>query len=270
MAKIWWLASYPKSGNTWLRLFLSAYRNGGSVNINEVYGASLDDIGVYFHQVVSPVPLDKLSEEAQMMLRPAALLHLCALQQLTQPLVVKTHFANCAVADIPAIPAVLTHGAVYIMRDPRDVALSFARHRDKPVDEIIEAMGRSDHLMRKGGLFHAPFTWSQHVSSWTGRAKFPVLALRFEDLLADPLAQFRRMLEFMHFEIDEDLLTRSIDATHFEALRAQEKARGFREAVNGEFFGFGRAGRWREELTAEQAAQIEADHGETMKRLDYL
>jgi hypothetical protein len=270
VTKIWWLASYPKSGNTWLRLFLSAYRNGGEVNINRPLDAAMDDIQDYFYQSVSPVALADLSDEHLSLLRPTALLSLCAIAPESKPLLVKTHTARCAVDGIDTIPISLTHGAVYLIRDPRDVAVSYAAHRGVSIDELIKQMQSPTAVGRRDRLYHVLSGWSEHVKSWVADSRYPVLAVRYEDLCEKPEYCFKQILTFLRHEIDNTRLQQAVDATRFDVLQAQEQASGFREATkHGAFFRSGQPGNWREALTQAQAAQITETHGAMMREFGY-
>lgn len=269
--KIWWLASYPKSGNTWLRMFLSAYRHGGVVDINQPSGLLVDDIQPYFTHVCSPKPVQDLNDGERMLLRPAALLHLVSVQKEGRPLFVKTHFANCRIAGVDAIPATLTHGAVYLVRDPRDVAVSFAEHKSAQIDEVIEGMGRDNNMLRREPLYQVLSTWSAHVKSWTRARGMDVLVVRYEDMVAAPRQAFAGILSFLRHEVDDTLLDKAVEATEFACLQQQETASGFREKAGGEsFFTRGRPGGWRDALTDAQAARIETDHGAIMREFGYL
>lgn len=268
---IWWIASYPKSGNTWLRMFLSAYSHGGVVDINAPRGAEADDVLEPFYAPVSPRPLEELTDVEQVMLRPAALMRMIEAVPTDRPLLVKTHSALCSVAGFDVIPAPLTHGALYLVRDPRDVAVSYARHRSVTVDEVVGGMARTDYKIVRGRLYNYLASWSEHVRSWSEQARFPVLAVRYEDMVSHPEVVFRRVLEFLHYEVDEDLLGRALRATTLEALQAQERAGGFRERYSGEtFFTSGRPGAWSEVLTGPQAERIWGDHQPMMERFNYL
>ena len=269
---IWWLASHPKSGNTWLRMFLSAYRNGGKVDINAIHDCNIDDIQPYYHHVVSPKPLTSLGNEEQIFLRPAALLHLLSNHRREGgPLFVKTHYANCKILDIPSIPYALSAGAICIVRDPRDVAVSFSRHRGESLDDTIKSMARSDHLLRRPPLYQLLGSWNDHVKSWLHAKNLNVLMVRYEDLLTEPKTAFVGMLRFLRHEIDEDLVDMSIEATKFKNLQRQEKRNGFREKRDGDlFFTNGTAGGWMDTLTEEQAHQIEIDNEEMMREFRYL
>ena len=92
LQRIWWLASYPKSGNTWIRAFISAYTTG-ACNINAISGV-VGDLNDYFHQIVSPVPIDKMSLGEYLVVHPAALMHLARIQR-DEPVLVIFLPVNC-------------------------------------------------------------------------------------------------------------------------------------------------------------------------------
>lgn len=251
-------------------MFLSAYRNGGTVDINAPLGLTIDDLQPYFMHVVSPAPVDHLSDERLWMLRPAALTHLLHVQPKDRPVFVKTHFSNSALSGIEAIPAPLTHGALYIVRDPRDVAVSWSEHLGKTLDETIDLMVKREFIIRRDRIFQHLAGWSEHVRSWTGQTRFPTLAVRYEDLCEHPVRAFTAILKFLRHEIDDDRLHAAIRAASFLQLRGQEDRNGFREAVNEtRFFKRGHPGGWKNVLSEAQAGRIKADHGPMMAEFGY-
>lgn len=263
-----WLASYPKSGSTWLRLFLHAYLGDGTADINGINGAGeTGDLQRHLYETASPVPLDELQGPECFFLRPAALFRLaCA----DGDQLVKTHCCNGRVFGMDLIPAALTAGALYAIRDPRDVALSYAAHMDRTVDEAIGVMGDATTVLDRETRLQYLATWSAHVDSWTLKMPFPVLVVRYEDMLERPREAFRHVAHFMTGAVDEARLEAAIAATRFEALQRQERAAGFVERPDHaeRFFRTGRS-TWRDMLTAGQARAIEAAHGPTMRRFGY-
>ncbi len=115
--------------------------------------------------------------------------------------------------------------------------------------------------------------WSGHVASWLDQADIPVLLVRYEDMQADAAGQLRRVLAFADRPASEEDIARAVAFADFAQLRGQEQEKGFREAPRphktGNFFRRGEAGAWRDELTPEQVARIEAVHGPMMRRLGY-
>ena len=267
-----WLASYPKSGSTWVRMLLAAYRNKGELDINDP-GHSVGDLHLYFHQVVSPKPAMGLDLGAQVLIRPAALAHLMVAYAHINPLVVKTHYANTMVDDIATIPPGVTERAIYVVRDPRDEAISYANHFKISLDESIEAMANEQRTIqhKQDGLSHLLSSWSTHVESWLSEQRFPVTVLRYERLMEDTHSALAGLLERLGEEdIDAERIALAVDAARLDRLRGQEKTNGFRESPKGVQF-FNRGGSWwRGVLTEEQQQRIEADHGAMMRQLGYL
>jgi len=255
-------------------MFLSAYRAGRNFDINVPVFAGMSDCPQYFYQSVSPKPLAELTQPEMLCLRPAALLHMVEING-GEDQIIKTHFPCGDMGGINPILPSLTRAAVYLVRDPRDVAVSYSAHSDCPVDEIIGWMSNMEYMVSNPGssVWQPLLTWSAHVQSWAEAAQrgaFPVLALKYEQLLADPEKAFRLIIDAVGWEFSEPRFTDALAATTIGALQAQEKDHGFREQVGSQpFFRSGRAGGWRDVLTAEQVGRIEADHGDAMRLLGY-
>jgi aryl sulfotransferase len=278
-ARFGWLVSYPKSGNTWLRMMLSSLFSGGAgVDINHLS----DDFGVTTYAAMDEFLGIEASE-----LTPAEIaaaqpgLHATILAYANAPIVwrkVHDRYWHTPGGQ-PVFPATLTRLAVYLVRDPRDVAVSFAHHRGSSVDQIIALMAdpttslASDPERQKMQLPQPLGSWSQHVASWVDQGDQPVLTLRYEDLRCDPLAGLRAVIEHAGLHFKDARLRMAVDATRFDVLRAQEQAMGFRErrsASTAPFFRRGIAGGWVDDLSPEQQARISADHGNMMQRFGYL
>jgi hypothetical protein len=168
-----------------------------------------------------------------------------------------------------------TFGAVYIIRDPRDVALSGADHFGKTVDEMIEWMANPMALAAAmpGTIVHEmQSSWSNHVESWTKWNHPGIFVARYEDLLADPLDQFTRVAQRFGITRDPARIKKAVDFSSFKQLQKQEAEQGFveRSQHSERFFRSGQSGGWRDKLTPDQAARIEQDHGAQMKRFGYL
>ena len=162
---ITWVASYPKSGNTMLRMLLEAYHyNSESIDINNMVLIS-GDAGATLIQSVSPIPTDDLGFNGEALLRPAMLLNYYCSR--TPPVYMKTHFANLQTPGLPPfIPREVTRKAVYIVRDPRDVFHSFASYFNFSPKMTATAMSGKDFTI--GGIFdHTMPATGEHSSDTT-------------------------------------------------------------------------------------------------------
>lgn len=271
MGKLVWLASYPKSGNTWVRAFLHNYIANAQTphSINDLVDFSVAECAAAFFGGVGAI----LTPAQVQALRPRVHQHLTTLHD--DLVFVKTHNANLVVHDVPLCTPDLTAGAIYIVRDPRDVAVSYAAFTGKSLDEIIDFMGQEGAANASDGtqVFELLSSWSRHVVSWVAAPNR--LLVRYEDLLAEPERHFARMIKFLgaaNSMPDLQRLRRAIAFSSFKSLAAQEAQTGYRaNGPSGEnFFRKGKAGGWRDHLTAAQAGKISADHGEIMQKLGYI
>jgi len=264
---IFWLACYPKSGSTWMRAFISAYLGDGNVDINNLAG--MGDNRPELYQAVSPIPLDELGQLETTYLRPAMLFDVLCSGQDT---LMKTHCCNGMIWGIPAIPPEMSKGAVYVVRDPRDVCISYSHHMGLTIDKSIDAMNSEENTIHTGTLSHHLSTWSYHVMSWLEKPGFTTGYVRYEDMLEKPQDSFGWVAKFMTGkDVDKEKLEKSLDACKFQNLKRQEQEKGFEEKSpkTDSFFRKGKSS-WREILSPEQVGRIEADHGEVMKKFGYL
>lgn len=273
--KFTWLASYPKSGNTWVRMLIHAYYQNGHVDINHS-PYTFGDQGEYWLKAVSPLPIEDLGDSMRYMLRPACLLNLLA-SSIDEPRLIKTHFVNARINDLPQfIPFPLTERAVYVVRDPRDVVSSLADYVQIPVEDAVKNMNNNTYaLQNANGLTHYLASWSTHVKSWIQEERYPVAVLKYEDLLGDTLGELIQLLEFLNIDVDEKRAARAVKACEISKLQRQEAKKGFREDLRQEkkptvrFFRKG-GSRWLDELDSKFANQIEEDHRGMMEILGYL
>jgi Sulfotransferase domain len=274
---IYWLASYPKSGNTWLRAFLTNYLSNSEkpADINELDGSWAATARETFDDYVG-IDSSSLSRRQINYYRPLVYSQMSA--DYAGPLFFKIHDAFTRNAQgQPLFPACGTAGGVYLIRNPLDVAVSYAHHQAKEIDRIVEEMGRDDTMLAgstQGGtqLPQRLLSWSGHVKSWVDTPEFQILVLRYEDMLQRPEAAFESVVRFAGFEVDMARLRRAVDFSSFDSLRAQEFERGFREKQPRakSFFREGRTGAWRESLSKVQVDRLVAANREMMLRFGYL
>lgn len=211
-------------------------------------------------------PFLPADEACQLELRARVLGRICKARPGTT--FVKTHSARGSYKGHEMIPAAISAGAVYVVRDPRDVAVSLARHLNVPIDKAIRTMNtRHTSLIGDGGLIQYASDWSAHVGSWAGEG---TLMVRHEDLVADPRGEFLKVLAFLGQAYGHcRRLDRAVEACSFDRLSRMEDEQGFGEARGGKFFNNGRSV-WREVLTEKQETRIRRRHGRAMRSLGYV
>lgn len=270
---IWWLASYPKSGNTWLRAVLDAIASGGEPSLSDLLPSGTvpnrradfeDELGIFSSD---------LSPEHEWRLRPLAT-ELRA-RRVPTKIYWKTHDALVPVSPGRLIlPPAVTAGAIYLIRDPRDVVGSMAHHYGMTVDQAVDCLCDDDHWSPRrqrtgGGMPSFLGNWSFHVESWQA-APFPVHTIRYEDMHSDPQRTFGTVLRILGLTPAPGQIDAALDACRFETLRRREAESGFSEAIEGRpFFRSGRLGEWRRELTPAQACKILSKHKPVMAAYGY-
>lgn len=279
MTGFFWLASYPKSGNTWLRLALSSVQNdGAAIDFTDQNSFAHITANRRLFDSLLGVESSDLTQEEIQCLRPRT--YEIQAAEGKEPIFNKVHDAwHLTPAGEPLFPPAVTLGSLYILRDPRDVAVSFAAHQNSTIDDVIGQMGDPSALLSRqtkqlrDQLPQFLGSWSFHVTGWlTAGGARPPLLIQYESMLADPRATLRRVLTYLEWDPPQAVIDRAVAATAFGALRAAEEANGFREkpSAANRFFRRGIAGGWRDSLTDAQRARIEADHGDVMRRFGYL
>ena len=271
-----WLASYPKSGNTWLRAVLTSYlrEDGALPSINALVGSRLADRRRLFDEYVGLSSSDLTPAEI-LDLRP--LFHTLLAADLPRPTFVKVHEPCLDTAAGPLFPRAATAGVVCLVRNPLDVALSWAHHQRWSVARTLAELNRPAAVppSRCTGigpdLPESRLPWSAHVASWL-ESDLPVHVARYEDMISAPVETFGGIVRHAGLEWDSSRLARAVGRSRFDLLRAQEERLGFdeRQPTAPSFFRSGTAGGWRAALTPAQVRSVVGAHGPVMERFGYL
>ncbi len=266
---ITWIASYPRSGNTWVRAFITAYANNGVVEINNIMQTG-DKHPAYYAGILK-TPMSSWNMPHQAMVKPAAMLRM--LEDAGNNLLLKTHDCNLDIAGVEQIPPMLSRAAIYLVRDPRDVALSFLNHYAMPsLSAAVDQMLNDETLTRfpDSGLYVPQMSWQKHAASWTRKLPYEVLILRYEDLLSKPFEEFGKIVRLLKMDFDAKLVRKSIEACSFDKFQKAEKSTGFQEGQGQTFFHKGQANRWQQELSPELQQRIVKTCRREMKTFGYL
>lgn len=278
--RIVWLASYPRSGNTWTRALLANLLSTTDepVSVNRIAAvAGLDSCEREdFDECTGAASEDCTDDEADL-LRPAFYrLRAAEAQEADRPLFARVHDARQRNrAGEWLFPDDVTAGAVYIVRNPLDIAVSWSFYSGCGIARSVAMLNNSSAGLPGRGWFQLRqrlLDWSGHVRSWTA-APFPVLTVHYERLLRDTVSQLREIAAFLRLKQAEDdsRLRRAAAFSDFAQLRGGEEREGFHEREVGQqpFFRSGKAGAWRAHLNAEQIHEIVRLHGGTMAAHGY-
>lgn len=275
--QIVWLASYPKSGNTWFRSFLTALLNKKEIDLNKM---ATDGIfsGKNYVENILDLNADYLSRSQVEAYQRIAFSYLSETSK--KQLFIKIHDAYTFSKNdgLPLIPEQPTQTAIYLVRNPLDVALSLANHigksTEKAIDKyIVNPTGGFVSLKNSANnQFHQPLsTWSMHVESWLNKPSFPVHFMRYEDMKAKPFETFKAAIQAIGLNYSDEQIKFAINETKFEKLQKKEQEKGFKEKQipASSFFFKGQVGRWKEELSDEQIEKIRIANEPMMRHFGY-
>lgn len=276
MGGLVWVASYPRSGNTWTRVFLHNLLNvmdgRDQLDLNQLDEFSTWDIAEAWYRPFLKKPLDKTSKEEVAAARPMAQRRIA--DSVDGLVFVKTHAALVKDRGTPTIDMSRTAGAIYIVRNPLDVIPSYAQHMNLSLEAAASVLNAPRFETPNGphSVYEFYGSWSQNVVSWTRRAHPAIFVVRYEDLLDDPLANFARLAEHLRIEASREQVQKAIELSSFERLSKIEADKGFREKPqqSSGFFRQGTAGQWRDTLPSELVDKVVATHNTTMKQFGYL
>jgi hypothetical protein len=272
-----WLASYPKSGNTWTRAFLHnlvhvTSGEAAAQQINELHQFSMGSAAMPLYEKI--LGFAPTNEHEQQIAAARAKVQEYMTDAVEGLVFVKTHQAIVIDRGHPTVNFAVTAGAIYIVRNPLDVAISYAHHMSKPIDFAIEFMNQKNAETGTGEkhVYEVYGSWSQHVLSWTRKPHPAIYVMRYEDMLNEPKKTFGALARHLLFKPSESELADAIDRSSFARLREQEAKAGFRERPDGTewFFREGRTGQWKDVLTPAQIQRVVDAHGEQMQRFGYL
>lgn len=279
MNQINWLASYPKSGNTWTRIFLTNYLNDADqpADINHLKGGPIASDRDLFDRwagvEASDLSFDDIADFRPHVYRQMAL-------HIAHPLYIKVHDACIRNSDGEMLfPSDVTSAVIYLIRNPLDVAVSYAHHSGRTLEQIVKNLCDQDGIVYENPKLLPPqipqrlLSWSAHVRSWVDESGLAVTVIRYEDMLTQPEAAFERIIRALKLDLDPIRLSKAVELSRFESIQEQESRAGFKERAmlaDTPFFRQGRSGTWREELNSELADKIIEGNADVMRRFGYL
>ena len=274
-----WLVSYPKSGNTWVRIFLQHII--GNVSTDTGVIPSLSDIPIARNRVLIDrllgIASSNLTANEIKDLLPAVYRELSAQNTGIQALKVHDSFGTTSMGE-PIFPYEITHTAIYIVRNPLDIVVSYSFHTGIPFASIIDQLNdpmfeisRSLQGLKPQVIQHLG-SWSEHVSGWTQQKKVPIIILTFEQLLKNSSMVFRNLLDQLKIPYEEKTFGMALEACDFSRLKKQEAENGFREKPlqAQSFFRSGKLDDYSNYLSNDQIQQVTNNHYHVMDEFGYL
>ena len=283
-----WLASYPKSGNTWIRSFISSllFHKSKSFNLKILSNIPQFPLRSHFHNLVKNDEIDDLNKVSSCWIKSQQIINLDNKIKFF-----KTHHTLCKINGSIFTNYENSLGVIYIVRDPRNVISSIKYHFSK--DNYIEArnflFSENKFLGKKfdetspnknKDMFTPIASWKTHYNSWKNFKK-NYLLIKYENLISNPNEEFKKISEFlsklMNIKIQEDKIMMAIENNTFENLKKIEEKDGFAEAIKDlktgktkNFFNLGPKNNWQEKLDIEIKQSIEEKFEIEMKELGYL
>lgn len=267
MARTVWLVSYPKSGNTWFRIFLAnlLHPEQAPVDFNDLPERTpIASSRGHFDDLLG-MPSALLAQAEIDRLRPAVNRELNRIWG--EPVLLRK--AHDGYGYLPDGRPLMGEGpdfsTLYILRDPWDIAVSMTSHFDCSIDQAVAnlcdpefALARSRKGLN-GQLRQDLTTWEQHALGWLA-APLSLCLLRYEAMQREPLPTFRRAVRFLGLQHDDEAIHAALGASRFEHLQRQEQAQRFHEAptVTRTFFRRGQVGEGLTRLSPDQYESLKA------------
>ena len=275
-----WLASYPKSGNTLLRSILSSYfySNDGVFKFENL--AKISQFPMSNHLLSLGVNVDDEKEVFKNFINAQNFLN----QDKGKIKFFKTHSSLSKMYECDFTNLQNTLGAIYIVRDPRNVVTSLAHHYNLSIDQATETMIDKNRYMQKTTRNLRVFigSWNFSYNSWKNlKDQNKYLLIKYEDLIAKKKTVLLKVFKFlsslgMKFDLDMIKLNRVIKNTEFEKMKIKEQNEIFSEAVTDKdgkrknFFNLGPKNDWRRLLDKKNIDKIEKNFEKEMIELGYL
>ena len=277
-----WIASYPKSGNTWVRSIISSliYSNSGNFDFDLFDKIEQFPKQKYFKNFTKD--FQNIHEIKKYWIESQNFINLDRKIKFF-----KTHHINCKINEYAFTNKNNTLGTIYVVRDPRNLVNSFTNHYsiDKNtaknfITSSQSVTGAIGKMKKDNNIFTILGSWNDHFKSWTNMNQ-NLLLIKYEDLLIDPLKEVNKMIKFLKdfisFSYNEEKINNIINSTSFEVMKMKEIQKGFHESVMDNtgknkvnFFYLGKENKWEKYLSIEDQEFIKNKLGLEMKELGYI
>ncbi len=271
------MASYPKSGNTWVRIFLHSiiFPQFDINRIPELHEIPIASDRKLIDQYLGVNSSDLIPSEIRDY-RPEIYRKLS--EDNTGLKIIKVHDAfSFTTQNEPLFPPEVSKAVIYIVRNPLDVAVSYSFHSSNSIQRIIDQMNdplfeiAKNDIELKSQISQYIGTWSDHVKSWTQQHSIPTIVIKYEQLLENNDLVFKRLLERLCIPYNNNVFQRALKNSNFHNLKNLEENYGFSEKSpkSASFFREGKKSNYKNYLSTNHIRQLVLHHGEMMKKLGY-
>ena len=286
-----WIASYPKSGNTWLRSFLASvfYTEDANSNFKNLNNIKQYPLRSHFNGLINDFKdIDQIVKNWS--------LSQDLINQDKKVKFLKTHHVNCKINGFNFSNHKNTLGAIYIVRDPRNVITSIQYHWSKSIEDSQKFIFDDQKWIGVNWDDKRPVlvasdekntnfptligSWKSHYNMWKQMQK-NFLLIKYEDLIDNPIKEFSKIIRFIEkilkFKIDDKKIAKAVENNKFKKLKDQEIEDGFVESIldkntktKKNFFYLGPNNKWSKNLDIDIRKNIEKKFYHEMKELGYL
>ena len=277
-----WLASYPKSGNTWLRSIVSSllYSKSGNFDFELLKNIRQFPEKQFFKDIIND--FSNFNEIKRNWITAQEKINLSQNVRIF-----KTHQGKYTLGEHNFTNDKNTLAVIYIVRDPRNLVKSISHHFDLTLDKACkfllspEVIGNGkDFEEQQDGMYNLLGKWNDHYRSWT-RDKNNLLIIKYEDLIVNPGIELIKIIEFLknylNFKTNEEKNHKILETTSFRKLSKMEDQGLFKENVLNKkdkkkvkFFYLGSKNTWQDNLDKDIVNKLEKSFFTEMKELSYL
>tara|TARA_B100001741_G_C16489038_1_gene568756 strand:- start:50 stop:910 length:861 start_codon:yes stop_codon:yes gene_type:complete len=283
-----WIASYPKSGNTWIRSFLYSliFSKDGNVDLDGISKIGQYPLRSHFKGLVDEI--DNIKKLAECWVSSQSKMNLDNKIKF-----LKTHHVMCNYENHSFTDYENTFGTIYIVRDPRNVITSLKNHFTKEnydeakkfIMDKNKIIGRNLDEKNKlnfedSEIFTFISSWQNHYNSWKSLKK-NLLIIKYENLISDNIKEFDKIRKYLqeklNLKFDDSKFIRAVESNSFENLKQHEENHGFKESIKDKntglkkkFFNLGPKNNWRNLLDNQIRIELEKNFKKEMEELGYL
>lgn len=276
LKKLVWLSSYPKSGNTWLRIILSNFLEERELDINDLEAMPIASSRYVFEFYCGFNSTNLTHDEADLLRPEINDLFAKDCKEITFR---KSHDAFQYLNNHrPLHGNPEYHKTIYIIRNPLSIVASLANHNQVSLDKAIEQMNKENYSLAKttrkhsGQLRQKLFSWKSHVKSWTENDDIEIQIIRYENIFYRPLETLKKAFTFAGLDHTDDKIMDTYNKSNFSEIKQKENQSVFNEKPPNveSFFRKGRPDSWKEELTKSQAKKVIETNYELMQKFGYI